>query len=364
MSLINQVLNRLERRGVHTVLDRTSIRAVPLQAERSWIKPMLGAAAITAILAVVWLWPKTEQPMVEELHVASEVVAVPVTVAQLEEFGPPASKLSLELSTVPLPESLRAREDTKPAIPVTVRPVIAGLSSKSEPPENKLAEIITVQSEHADKKVHAEKKPPEANVAPAAVEPLKQVSRTQQADAEYRKAMVLQRQRHDLEALAGYEAALKLNEQHAVARLALAAMLMESRRSADAERTLQEGLRLQPSHNGFSMALARVQVERGKIDQALETLQQNLAQAEDKADYQAFYAALLQRQGRHKEAVNHYQIAVRLTPNSGIWLMGYGISLQEMQRIEDARSAYQQALATQTLSPELTAFVQQKLKGF
>ncbi|MDH2916919.1 MAG: tetratricopeptide repeat protein, partial [Gallionella sp.] len=337
MSLINQVLNRLEQRGVHTALDRTLIRAVPMQTERSWIKPMLGIAAVSVILAVVWLWPRTEQPMVEELHVAGEVVAVPVSavaIAQPEESGSPASKLSLELSMVPLPESLRAREDTKPATPVTVRPVIAGLSSKSEPAENKLAEIKTAQS------VHAENKPSEVNAAPAVASPLKQVSRTQQADAEYRKAMVLQRQRHDIEALAGYEAALKLNEQHAVARLALAAMLMESRRSADAERTLQEGLRLQPSHNGFSMALARVQVERGKIDQALETLQQNLAQAEDKADYQAFYAALLQRQGRHKEAVSHYQIAVRLTPNSGIWLMGYGISLQEVQRIEDARSAY------------------------
>ena len=44
--------------------------------------------------------------------------------------------------------------------------------------------------------------------------------------------------------------------------------------------------------------------------------------------------------------------------------MGLAISLQEVQRIEDAKATYQKALTTQTLSPELTAFVEQKLKGF
>jgi MSHA biogenesis protein MshN len=111
------------------------------------------------------------------------------------------------------------------------------------------------------------------------------------------------------------------------------------------------------------MTLARLQVARGNVAQALETLQKNLPQAENKPDYQAFYAALLQRAGRHKEAVSYYQAVLKLAPRNGIWLMGYGISLQATERIEEARTAYQQALATQTLSPELSAFVQQKLKG-
>ena len=194
--------------------------------------------------------------------------------------------------------------------------------------------------------------------------PLKQVSRSQQADAEFRKALALQQQGHVAEALAGYETALKLNSQQDSARLALAALLMESKRAADAERVLQDGLKVRPTLLVFSMGLARIQVERGQIDHALKTMQANLAQAEGRADYQAFYAALLQRQGRHKEAVNHYQIATQLAPNSGVWLLGLAISLQEVQRIEDAKATYQKALATQTLSPELTAFVEQKLKGF
>ena len=42
--------------------------------------------------------------------------------------------------------------------------------------------------------------------------------------------------------------------------------------------------------------------------------------------------------------------------------MGMGISLQALQRKEEARDAYQRALATNSLSAQLQAYVQQKLK--
>jgi MSHA biogenesis protein MshN len=43
--------------------------------------------------------------------------------------------------------------------------------------------------------------------------------------------------------------------------------------------------------------------------------------------------------------------------------MGFGISLQEVQRVEDAKEAYRKALASHSLTPQLTAFVEQKLKA-
>lgn len=110
------------------------------------------------------------------------------------------------------------------------------------------------------------------------------------------------------------------------------------------------------------MLLARLQVERDALEQAVATLEKSLPYADTQADYQAFFAALLQRQNRHHEAITHYQIALQLTPNKGIWLMGYGISLQAVQRNDDARKIFRHAIDSKTLSPELQAFVQQKLK--
>lgn len=164
------------------------------------------------------------------------------------------------------------------------------------------------------------------------------------------------------DAIAGYEAALRLDAAHHAARQALVALLLEAKRNADAERLLQEGLKDRQDQIGFAMLLARLQVERGAIEQAISTLERSLPYAGNQADYQAFIAALLQRQGRHKEAVSHYQLALQLVPNNGVWLMGCGISLQGLQRNAEAKDAYKRALDTQTLSPELQKFVQQKLK--
>ncbi len=357
MSLINRVLNKLEQRGVHSMPNQTLIRSVPERAERNWIKPVLLVLTLAAVAGMLWLGLRMRQQPVEAVKVAAMPVpasavasAASSVVSDLPEAEPlqPASKLSFELSAVPPEPEPEPPHENKKAKSVANRPTVVGQAPKPVAAERK----------------PAESKAPVVNIPAAGEVPIKLVSHTQQADAEYRKALLLQQQGHAAEALAGYEAALKLNAQQDAARLAMAALLVENKRSADAERTLQEGLQLKPAHIGFSMALARVQVENGKIDQALQTLQRNMQQAEDKADYQAFYAALLQRQGRHKEAVDHYQIAVQLAPNNGVWLMGYGLSLQAVQRIDDAKSAYMQALATRTLSPELTAFVQQKLKGF
>jgi MSHA biogenesis protein MshN len=143
----------------------------------------------------------------------------------------------------------------------------------------------------------------------------------------------------------------------------MAAMLLENGSQAAAERILQTGLRLKPVRLSYAMSLARMQLGREQLDLAVDTLQAHLAAADSNADYQAFYAALLQRQDRHKEAVNHYQIALQISPRNGVWRVGYAISLQAAGRVEDAKLAYKQALSTHTLSPELTAFVQQKLSG-
>ncbi len=348
MSLINQILNSLEKRGVHTAPDRTLIRAVPQQVgyRRLAAKRLAMLAALVVVGALLWLLLGREYQ--SQIQTSSAPVSAVVAVSAApgmaaEERDMPASKLSLELSFLP-PEppekkpASTARRVTKPAV---------AAAAQVEPARGykPTAEVVTTQQ------------------AGQAL-PMKQVSRTQQADSEYRKALLLQRQGHTAEALAGYEAALKLQAQHDTARMALAALLAESKRGADAERVLLEGLKLQPAHSGFSMALARVQVEQGDAGKALHTLEQNLPQASGKADYYAFYAALLQREGRHKDAAAHYRTAIQLSPNNGVWLMGYGISLQELQRVDEAKEAYRRALASQTLSPELAAFVQQKLAGF
>jgi MSHA biogenesis protein MshN len=271
---------------------------------------------------------------------------VAVIEPEVADHAGPAARLSYELSVLPLPESLREQEPRTETQTASKLPLVADIAAEPLP--------VRKQEAPSSPPVITRRDPPP---------PLKQISPTQRADAEYRNGVQAQQQGKVPEAMAAYEAALKGNEQHEAARLAMAAMLLENGSQAAAERILQTGLRLKPVRLSYAMSLARMQLGREQLDLAVDTLQAHLAAADSNADYQAFYAALLQRQDRHKEAVNHYQIALQISPRNGVWRVGYAISLQAAGRVEDAKLAYKQALSTHTLSPELTAFVQQKLSG-
>jgi MSHA biogenesis protein MshN len=344
MSLINQVLNQLEQRGAHTAPDQTQIRAVPALPKRDWIKPLaFGAGLLMLASAGGWLWTH-ENPAPETRGSIAPAPQVAVIKPEVAEHAGPAARLSYELSVLPLPESLREQEPRSETQTVSKLPLVADIAAEPRP----------VREATSSPPVITRREPPP---------PLKQISPTQRADAEYRKGMQAQQQGKVPEAMAAYEAALKANAQHEAARLAMAALLLENGPQAAAERILQTGLRLKPVRLSYAMALARMQLGRDQLDLAVDTLQVHLAAADSNADYQSFYAALLQRQGRHKEAVNHYQLALQISPRNGVWRVGYAISLQAAGRVEDAKLAYKQALSTHTLSPELTAFVQQKLAG-
>ena len=393
MSVINQVLNQLEQRGAHTAPEQTMVRAVP-HIRRKSAMPLLMPGLVLAIGFAAWQWMQMRKPDVPAVSAAPkagnslssyelEKLTMPHQPAVMAAIAPasaalaeepqvaemllPASRLSFELSSIPLPSSLRELKNN--AAPNRMEGHAENSVSSAQQRESgqvlprpgtsvtrpaKEAGSLLTQTASSDAKAAAR--------SVSSVSPMKQVSPAQYADAEFRKAVALMQQGRIADALTGYEAALRLDAGHDSARQALVALLLEGKRGAEAERVLQDGLGVKSGHTGFAMLLARLQVERGAIEQAIATLEKTLIHAERQADYHAFFAALLQRQNRHKEAITHYQIALQLAPDNGIWLMGYGISLQAVRRDEDARNSYRRALDSKTLSPELQAFVRQKLK--
>jgi len=186
-------------------------------------------------------------------------------------------------------------------------------------------------------------------------------SRPDRAAAEYRNGIEFMNQGRVELAFDAYVNALRVDPRHAAARQALIALLMSRGRTAEAQVVLREGLAVLPENTGWAMSLARLQVEGGDRAGALATLDGALPYAKNQPDYHAFVGTLLQMQGRHKEAIAHYDIAVGLSPASGRWLTGLAISLEEEKRFPEAREAYQRALATNTLAPDVRAFVDRKL---
>jgi MSHA biogenesis protein MshN len=319
MSLLNQVLNDLEKRGASPSSLEQAVRPVPVQRKWPWQYAVAGVVLIGVALVAGWVLRRpvavspqvvAAAPVVSVVAVASQVVAAsqPQAASQIAAVEPAevkapdaASHLNLKASPKLLPKK------------IPLKPL---------PP--KLAEAA---------------KPGNATplLPPAVNKEMKIISPQQQAEREFYKAGLLTQQGRLKDAAEGYAAALQLYPAYDRARESLAAVLVANKLNADAEKVLEEGLTLNPKQTHFAMLLARLQVERNALPAALQTLEKALPFADQQADYHAFMAALLQRQSRHAEAITHYQTALQLSPNSGVWLMGLGMSLQATQRKEDAR---------------------------
>lgn len=353
MSIINQVLNELEKRGANTSMGETTIRSVPPRRQLHWMRYALGALVLLFVLAIVKWFPVSKAPVAAELAVAP---IFPISASAVAASGP-------EISAVSAPVEVASVS----SVTVTTLPGLRGKPLLEVASDEVAVVAPEVKKEARSKPKRAVKPVAEyADNEPADIpenQPLKKISPQQRAENEFRKANQAVQEGRTNDALAGYEGALLIDSSHKAARRAWVGVLVSLKRNDEAEQVLQRGVKRDPKDTSFAMLLARLEVERGALPLALETLQKALPYAEGQADYYSFVAALLQRQSRHEEAVAHYQIALKLVPNNGIWLMGMGISLQALQRNEDARDAYQRALATNTLNPQLQAFVQQKLKA-
>lgn len=191
---------------------------------------------------------------------------------------------------------------------------------------------------------------------------IKEVSAQQRAEGEYRQATVYQQQGRQNEALQALEAALKSDPLHSAARQLKISLLLEAKRHEEAIRELKQGLLVEPSQLNFSMILARLLVERAKLNDAIEVLQKNQGLAQDRPDYLAFLAALQQKTGHHKEAVQLYRQALKKHSQNGVWWMGLGISLQADGMNQEAIEAFKQAKMQGGISAELQAFIEQKIE--
>lgn len=351
MNLINQVLNELESRGANVPLGETTIRAVPAHKQSHVMRYVFLAVLLLILLAAAkWYLGRADAPVHEQPVVAT-------TPAMLASFNAASATAS-----APVEASSMSGESgaSLPSDSLRGKPLLV-VKNEEQPA---VAPEVKKSARHRPKQTREQFAENTENLPPESLEnpQLKIISPQQRAENEFSKANQAAQEGRTNDALAGYEAALLIDSSHKAARRAWVSLLLGLKRNDDAEHVLQRGLKRDPHETSFAMLLARLQVERNDVPLALETLQKVLPYAEGQADYQAFVAALLQRQSRHEEAIAHYQIALKLVPNNGIWLMGMGISLQAMQRNADAREAYQRALASNSLSAQLQAFVQNKLK--
>ena len=389
MSLINQMLQDLEKRqpGALTSTPSPTLVAVPTPRR---IHPAWGAIPLLVIAAGLFVWLAGERPATPMAEAATPTPTTTDTsqVSLIQPPSPPQApvnslppdNLTVQVASVsspvdklavviPIPAATESPSKNVTAVQ-PVKPEARALSAVHEAEPTPVAQADTAE---AKQKPTRADKPPRLLIPPRAIEKptssagtvskqIKEMTPQQQAENAYRTAVAMVQQGRTKEAVDELTHALQIDPRHTASRQTLVGLLLEANRYSDAERTLQQGLAIAPEQPDLVMILARLQVERGDVRGGLASLERTLPYASENADYQAFLAALLQREGQHREAIAHYLLALRNAPQTGVWLMGLGISLQAENRRAEAREAFSRARTSNTLSPELQAFVEQRLK--
>ncbi len=364
MSVINRMLLELDERHDSTAQQRLPgmVRAVPARFSTAPVRPWLWIALIIAVILLLtfFIWRA----------IPPAILPIPPTVT--------AQPASVPLTTTPQPLQLQsatsldqariltAADDIQPraVIPTPIPgPAPTSISPNNSKPTKTISTFLLPA--RADATENGDKVEPGIKTSPSTENTtlsMKHVSKEQQADFRYREALAFVSQNRSQDAQTALEEALRLDPRHLAARQALLSLFLKAKRYPSAEQTLQDGLKLNLAVASLASTLASVQLEQGDATAALTTLEKYAAQASGHADYHGFYAALLQRIGRHAEAIGQFQAALKAQPNRGNWLMGLGISLQAEKHYADAEQAYLRARASNSLSPDLLAFIEQRLQ--
>ena len=418
MSLINKMLQDLDQRHAVDGGGKPLTQQLrPVPARKNWRRIMweVGAGVIIGAGWAVWvLYQISPRSVVTELAFQSQAKRLQAAVGLQARAAPPAAQPPVASATAVPAQAAAPQVPSAPAMPAPAVPTIAAAAPAlpatkgTEPVKVDMlkfaTEIATPFNEKSfGAKSRAERKstqpaapatntarqgkPVPEMVAGAELAPGSSPSRSgtglpapkahgpasidkqmhlstpaERAESEFRKATGLLNQGRVAEAIDGYKSTLQQDAGHAAARQALVGLLLENRRIDEAQQFLQEGLSLNPDRSAYAMLLARIQVERGDLQGAHDLLSRHAGSAANNADYHAFDAAVLQRLGRHKEAVSGYQAALTLAPRAGLWWMGMGISLQADNRSAEALDAFRRAKSAGGLSPDLLAFVDQRMK--
>jgi MSHA biogenesis protein MshN len=183
----------------------------------------------------------------------------------------------------------------------------------------------------------------------------------ERTESQFASAMNLLNEGRIAEAQNLLGALIASNPSEERARQALVALLLEQKRLEEAMLVLRQGLALNPAQTQFAVVLARILAERRDYYGALEILTRARPTAKN-AEFSSLLGAVLQRLARHREAVAAYRAALEESPTNAGALMGLAISLESLQERTEALEAYRRALASASLSAELSAYAEQKVK--
>lgn len=381
MSLINKMLQDLEsRQGVAggavqskpVYQDLRSAVGASTRPARTTVWIVLAVVAVAG--AGYSVWDRTMRtaaaPVPAKSNTTAAVAKKPIPpfapvpepkqiVAQApaatsDPITPPSGTLPA-VAAEPAPPAAMQQPVAPPAPPVQAVQLAPVEAKPVAPPANKGAKKIAKAKPQT---MVAKAESAEDTLVDKRMRPFTQ---QEKAESLYRQAVNFVDQGRSEDAARQLAAALAADPAHVKARELLVGISLKHGRWRDAQQLLEDGIAKSPMYYPFVQLLARIHVERGAEDKALVLLEGAAPRAAQDPDYKTLLATLYQRAGRHADAVASYTQLVEQRPQDARSWLGLAISLEAEKKQEAAAQAYQRARLLGGLSPQLSAYAEQRI---
>lgn len=400
MSVINQMLRDLEKRGAELVPEGLAA-ARPVNAasrrashqQKVLLGLMIGLFLLAGLLwwqrgpglepALLLSWPPA--PAVVQPGNTPQVVSVPQQRQQQpqQQQQPDVQPIAAPVTAEPVldvagavgvadaagvaavAESTEAagQEAVPETPPVTSLAATPSASEPDDPAANPDPEPLTGSGVDSATEAAAPPAAVAAEIPRAELQMDRSGTGTERANRSYQDA-----RRHlqsgDWRAAQGaLEAAVSQDPELLDAQLALITLLQRQGRQGDARTRLTELVARHPDNSDLARRYARLLVDAGDWPRAAEVLAQAEANARQDLAFLTLQGNVERRLGRHERSVQAYQDALRLAPQDARLWLGLGIALAGNSQYPAAQAAYQRALDSGMLGGELERWLQQQIRS-
>ncbi len=343
MSLINDVLRDLDRRGVKTTPAVSAPAAPDTRTSRraTWHWWLLSAVVLGVLLHLAWRdlgHPVSESetvgptPPVETPLLASPVEPPVNADKDAQTLSEALDSESAEPGARP-PDSGRDEATTAMARG-------SSAESSADPVEQDAIEPDPIRTDNGEPVIRIERA--ESGSPP---QPLLAAQRA------------LARGQADL-ARQHLESRLEVAPEDHDARLLLARIHQQAGRDTTAVRVLEAGLEYAQA-TPIVATLARQRLQNNQPEQARDLLLAHVGSDPTDSDYQLLLAAALRQTGQDEQALEIYRDLVDTSPHRGQAWIGLGSTLETLNQPRAARDAYRRAL--QADDPRAMAFARSRL---
>jgi len=333
MSLLNQVLQDLEKRNIETeytsdTFKFNNIKAVSIATNKHALF-LLSLLLIGMVLAA-FAYQYVQSPN-------STIAPRPIEQAIKKVVQPTTPKVS--------PKTRRLEQ--APPLEITMKPTA----------QKKSPQPLIVQQVKAEK-ITSKAKPSKPEEKTITTPPV--LSSQQKADHLY---INVKNQPHSIEKVNTLQQIISLNIQHIKARLLLSNTLLQLGLSQQASTLLDQSLILFPQNLQFINLRSQLFLQNKQAKDALVLLQQIDANYINNEIYLSLLAAAHQQNKQYTSSLQVYQRLLKIDSENAKYWLGLAIAQDNTRQSQQAISAYQQALNKNTLQPAIVSYINQRISA-